>query len=401
MTVSSDTILISTLAEYQTRFWIPVARRLRDAGRDVLLLAFDDRSAEMAKANDVPVINMYRAGLKVGAADNQPGAIDARIASYGLDGTNLLFSHERVMFGIRNSAALRRRFMIYSNAMEMVLDQLAARHQKGVVVQELGGFLSVIACFHAARKRGIRNWFIEPSFFRGRLNFTPDSLAAPDTMATPAETVSPDVRAYLDRDLAAARHRHPAKGPASIFRRVQQGRQRPQRTTPRRKALGPVRPSANIRNSVTIFGMQRCMRKWRSVLRGSEALPPNAGNAVHLLSAARTGRHGANPALARVSRSSRDHRFPVANNSRHPCAGGEGTSGPDRRGTGKPAVRIGTALRQFRAAAAANQQLRGAQSRRRRGLGQQQVRAPRRSCSASRSWSWAMPSTAPARWYSP
>ena len=201
MTASSDTILITTLAEYQTRFWIPVAQRLRDAGRDVQLLAFDDRSAEMAKAIDVPVVNMYRAGLQGGAPVDRPDAFDARIASYGLDGANLLFSHERVMFGIRNSAALRRRFMIYSNAMEMALDQLAVRRQRAVVVQELGGFLSVIACFYAARKRGIRNWFIEPSFFRGRLYFTPDSFAAPDTMATPADAVSADVSAYLDQTL--------------------------------------------------------------------------------------------------------------------------------------------------------------------------------------------------------
>jgi capsule polysaccharide modification protein KpsS len=70
-----------------------------------------------------------------------------------------------------------------------------------VVVQELGGFLSVIACFYAAKKRGIRNWFIEPSFFRGRLYYTPDSFAAPDTMATPSEPVSSEVRAYLDDTL--------------------------------------------------------------------------------------------------------------------------------------------------------------------------------------------------------
>jgi Capsule polysaccharide biosynthesis protein len=201
MTASLEIILITTLAEYQTRFWIPVAQRLRGAGREVRLLAFDDRSAEMATAQGVPVVNMYRAGLEGGAAIDDEQAFNARIASYGLDGSNFLFSHERVTFGIRDTSALRRRFMIYSNAMEAELDQLAARRQRAVVVQELGGFLSVIACFYAARKRGIRNWFIEPSFFRGRLYYTPDSLAAPDTMATPAEPVSPQVRGYLDDTL--------------------------------------------------------------------------------------------------------------------------------------------------------------------------------------------------------
>jgi hypothetical protein len=128
-------------------------------------------------------------------------AFAARTADYGLDGTNFLFSHERVTFGIRDTAALRRRFMIYCNAMETALDQLAARGKQAVVVQELGGFLSVIACFYAAKKRAVRNWFIEPSFFRGRLYYTPDSFAAPDTMPTAANAVSPDVRAYLDETL--------------------------------------------------------------------------------------------------------------------------------------------------------------------------------------------------------
>ncbi|WP_291848502.1 capsule biosynthesis protein [Bradyrhizobium sp.] len=201
MRISSETILITTLAEYQTRFWIPVAQRLKNAGREVQLLAFDDRSAEMASAANVATINMYRAGLQGAEPIAGADAFNARIADYGLEGTNLPFSHERVTFGIRDSAALRRRFMIYSNAMETVLDRLAEHGQQAVVVQELGGFLSVIACFHAARKRGARNWFIEPSFFRGRLYFTPDSFSAPDTMKEAADSVSGDVKAYLDETL--------------------------------------------------------------------------------------------------------------------------------------------------------------------------------------------------------
>jgi hypothetical protein len=201
MTVQSEVILITTLAEYQTRFWIPVAQRLRKAGRDVQLLAFDDRSAEMATAQGVPVTNMYRDGLAGPADIDDRSAFAARIAHYGLDGTNFLFSHERVTFGIHDSAALRRRFMIYSNAMETALEQLASHGKAAVVVQELGGFLSVIASFYAAKQRGIRNWFIEPSFFRGRLYYTPDSFAAPDTMATAADAVSAEVRSYLDDTL--------------------------------------------------------------------------------------------------------------------------------------------------------------------------------------------------------
>ncbi len=201
MARSNDIILITTLAEYQTRFWIPVAQRLQAAGHDVELLAFDDRSAEMSVAAGVPVTNMYREGLKAGTSPDDKTGFDARIAAYGLDGTNLPFSHERFTFGIRDTAALRRRFMIYANAMETLLDRLESQGRRAELVQELGGFLSVLASFYAARRRGIRNWFIEPSFFRGRMYFTPDSLAAPDVMSTPAETISPEVRSYLDETL--------------------------------------------------------------------------------------------------------------------------------------------------------------------------------------------------------
>ncbi len=187
-----------------------MVQRLRIAGRDVQLLAFDDRSAEMASVQGVPVTNMYRSGLASPAAIDDQSAFAARISHYGLHGTNFLFSHERVTFGIRDSAALCRRFMIYSNAMETVLDELASSGKAAVLVQELGGFLSVIASFYAAKRRGIRNWFIEPSFFRGRLYYTSDSFAAPDTMATPADTVSAEVRGYLDDTPEQTGNRHSA-----------------------------------------------------------------------------------------------------------------------------------------------------------------------------------------------
>ena len=198
----------------------------------------------------------------------QQDAFNARIASYGLDGTNFLFSHERVTFGIRNTAALRRRFMIYSNAMEMVLDQLAARRQRAVVVQELGGFLSVIACFYAARKRGIRNWFIEPSFFRGRLYFTPDSFAAPDTMATPAD-------AGFRRGARLSRRHLAASAPSSFRKRTginipRRSTRSPMPATPAAssKSCGTSLRSASIRNSATISGMRGRMRRWRSAPPG-------------------------------------------------------------------------------------------------------------------------------------
>jgi hypothetical protein len=74
-----------------------------------------------------------------------------------------------------------------------------------VVVQELGGFLSNIATFYAARSLGIDNIFLEPSFFRGRVFFVRNSFAAPivqETGNTAGPNIKETVRKYLDDAVA-------------------------------------------------------------------------------------------------------------------------------------------------------------------------------------------------------
>jgi hypothetical protein len=198
----APTLLITTLAEYQTRFWLLAAQWLRERRYDVRVLAFDDRSAEMLEAAGVPCVNMHASGLAPEAELADPARFQERLRLYGIEEPNLLLSHERVTFAIRDSALLARRFMIYSNAMEKVLDELSANGRPAVLLQELGGFLSVIVSYFAARRRGIDNWFIEPSFFRGRLFLIRNSFAALPAMEKPAQTVSADVARYLDDTLA-------------------------------------------------------------------------------------------------------------------------------------------------------------------------------------------------------
>lgn len=197
----APTLLITTLAEYQTRFWLPVAQWLKSRHYDVRVLAFDDRSAEMLEAAGAASVNMHRLGLASEELDD-PSAFRERLKFYGIEDPNLLLSHERVTFAVRDTTVLARRFMIYSNAMEKVLNDLAAKGCRAVLVQELGGFLSVIVSYFAARRRGIDNWFIEPSFFRGRLFFIRNSFAAMPAMEHPAQAVSTEVARYLQETIA-------------------------------------------------------------------------------------------------------------------------------------------------------------------------------------------------------
>lgn len=191
------TLVITTLAEYQTEFWAPVAAALRASGVDVVVCAFDERSADMLEARDIPTARMFDY-----QATEDEAIFAARLVAYDITNVNLLFSHERVTFKIRDTNVLRRKFMRASNAIEAVFDRLLAAGRRPLLVQELGGFLSVLAAFYAARLRGIDNWFIEPSFFRGRLLFLRNTLNAFSIPGPSIGRVSPAVESYLKETVA-------------------------------------------------------------------------------------------------------------------------------------------------------------------------------------------------------
>ncbi len=190
--------LITTLAEYQTRFWLPVGLKLRELGRPVAFLSFDDRSTEMLEA----------AGFKVFAATDTsqaPGgndpAADALFQRFGLSNLNFWVAHERFAFGTCDSVAMRHKLAAALLAADRACREWA-HGERTIMVQELGGFLSVVGSFFAARHHGLDNWFIEPSFFRGRVFFLRNSFAAIRIEHAPDGSVPPDVDRYLDDTLS-------------------------------------------------------------------------------------------------------------------------------------------------------------------------------------------------------
>jgi hypothetical protein len=195
---SSATLVLVTLAEYQTEFWVPVAETLRRSGVDVFVLAFDDRSAETLEARSIPCARIPSSG----EADTMAwDAVQAGFRDYGVDNVNLALSHERVTFRLRDTLMLARRFLNYARAVENCLDHLIRRGRNPIMVQELGGFISVLACYYAARRKSLENWFIEPSFFRGRLFFLRNSIAAYQVPGQIAASISLEVTRYLDETL--------------------------------------------------------------------------------------------------------------------------------------------------------------------------------------------------------
>ena len=193
--MSPQRYLISTLAEYQTVFWSRVGLELQRLGHDVAFISFDDRSTEMLRRDGFRVFSLSEEPTPSDVSD---AAMDKVTGTYGLSDLNFWFSHERFAFGLRDSSVLRRKLL---HALFLTSRACVEWAPAGnaLLVQELGGFLSVIGSYFAARKHGLDNWFIEPSFFRGRLFFLRNSFAAMSFTGELPGSVSNHVYEYLEK----------------------------------------------------------------------------------------------------------------------------------------------------------------------------------------------------------
>jgi hypothetical protein len=191
---SRHCLLISTLAEYQTTFWLLVGKEVERRGMHCEFLSFDDKSTE----------SLRRAGFRVYSYSEQPHVSDERALLKVFDTGSLeaLFLHERVAFNEQRPAHLRTKLCRSISMADRAIAECQGRFDAVSVIQEVGGFLSVIGCQLAARKRQVANWFIEPAFFKGRLFFTRDTFAAPSIPDFPA---LPARRSVVSEYVAAAR----------------------------------------------------------------------------------------------------------------------------------------------------------------------------------------------------
>jgi hypothetical protein len=190
--------LITTLAEYQTAFWKEVGLELRRRGREPAFLSFDDRSSEMLQACGLEVFSATASRIPSDAAPSRALEI---LSSAGIDDPDAWLTHERHAFGLKNTQCMRDKL---ANAVLAAEEAIGRTGEGGgvVLVQELGGFLSVIGSYFAARAAGVDNWFIEPSFFRGRLLFLRNTFAAASVPPRAAAECPAELSAYLADTIA-------------------------------------------------------------------------------------------------------------------------------------------------------------------------------------------------------
>ena len=191
-TPPAGTIVFVSLAMNQATFFHALGIAMGATGHRVVHVCFHEGSHEWLTAQ----------GAESHSAFAVPAA-PANLADYALPSLNLLLNHERAAYEQGDSAQLAAKFQRHLGAMAALLDRIVAAGPAPVrIVQELGGFLSVLAAFYEVRRRGIPNFFIEPSFFRGRVFLTRDTLAAPQVAGPTGVPATPEVTAYLDETLA-------------------------------------------------------------------------------------------------------------------------------------------------------------------------------------------------------
>jgi len=193
---STRAILFVSLAMNQTLFFETLGKAMEQQGYHVAHLCFHERSFEYLRDNGLKAYNGFdKKFLQY--------ANEVRLEDYEVANVNLLLNHEKAAFEISDTASLLTRLRANLAAAREAIDDWGRKQAKEmVVVQELGGFLSNIATFYAARYQNIDNIFIEPSFYRERVFFVTNSFAAPEISGAVEEGASIVVREYLDRIVA-------------------------------------------------------------------------------------------------------------------------------------------------------------------------------------------------------
>ncbi|MCP9451739.1 MAG: hypothetical protein NNA23_03535 [Nitrospira sp.] len=204
MSKEKTAIVFATLAMNQTLFFEAVGEALEDVGWRVAFLCFHERSHEYLTMRGKRSFNMFDFHTE------RREGVDLSI--YKWPSLRFILSHEMAAFESYDSARLEAKLCSYLKACETVLEELCAETSTEViVVQELGGFLSNVACFYVARRRGIDNFFVEPSFFRGRVFFVRNGFGACRVPGPFSQVIRPEVTQYLADTIARQRAVIPVK----------------------------------------------------------------------------------------------------------------------------------------------------------------------------------------------
>ena len=192
--MKNQKILFVSLAANQAVFFLKIGNALKSQGFEVGHVCFHEGSQKDLSARGEIAYNPY--------CEVQEDWESLDFGRFGIESPMLLLGHENAAYELRNTQSLVKKFKRNLSAMTCILNRFG-RGRPVTIIQELGGFTSVLAAYYAARHLGHDNYFIEPSFFRGRMFLTKNSLQAPVVGDEDMAPANPETKRLLNEIVEA------------------------------------------------------------------------------------------------------------------------------------------------------------------------------------------------------
>jgi len=162
--------LFVSLAANQSEFFGKIGEFLENNGSRVAHLSFHSGAAERLRKTGAEVFDPFESDYP-----DDDNIFDI----YGINNPDQFLLHEKYCYEIYDREILLTKFKKTLARVDTIISRLLRESEYFCVVQELGGFISVISVFLACQHHGINNYFIEPSIFKGRICLTKNSFGAP------------------------------------------------------------------------------------------------------------------------------------------------------------------------------------------------------------------------------
>lgn len=193
-------LTFTTLAMNQTQYFIQLCKKLQELGYSTSIISFHEDSNKLIEEAGIKLFNIFenfrKSKVKKLNIENEFSNI---LNKYQIDCPNILLSHEKVAFLIRDTLQLKEKFVYYFNALELIFEELNNQYDKKIILfQELGGFASIVSAFYVARHMGYDNIYFEPSFFKGRMFFVKNSFESYKVYEDFHQNIDPFVINYLN-----------------------------------------------------------------------------------------------------------------------------------------------------------------------------------------------------------
>lgn len=171
----NKTIVFTSLALNQNLFFGAISKKLQDNNFNSIVITFHESSINELINKGITYYNIFNYIRKIKSSDINKD-FDALMDKYQITSPHLLFSHEKAYFDIKSDKDLKIKFFNYLMALELIFEDIKKNHSDITVVQETGGFASIVSTFYLSQYLKLPHYFVEPSIFRGRLFYIKNSI---------------------------------------------------------------------------------------------------------------------------------------------------------------------------------------------------------------------------------